>query len=593
MKKRILSFTLAMMMVLSLTACGSSDNSKNEQANSSESGKYKAGTYEGTAKGFGGDIKATVTLSENAIESITVEGDKETQGIGSVAVEQLPQEMVKKQAVEIDGISGATKSSGAIKEAVTNALKEAGVDASKLVAIEDSKTEAKKETLDVDVVVVGAGGAGMTAAIQAKEAGMNVIIVEKAAYAGGNTSRATGGMNAAETSVQKKLGIEDTVETFIKDTMEGGYNLNNLDLVTKMCEESADAIDWLDSIGAPLNEVSFSGGATNKRIHRPEGGTGVGAYLVNAFVKKIDEYQIPVYYNTKATEILMDGNKAVGILAESSETNYTINASSVILATGGFGANEELYTQYKPELKGYVTTNVASATGDGIVMATQVGANTVDMEQIQIHPTVEQSTSLLITESVRGDGAILVNQSGVRFGDELRTRDVVSASIIEQEGSYAYLIFDQQLRDVLSAVEKYIDNGIVAQAKTIEELAKEIDMDSATLAKTVADWNKAVASKNDKEFGRDTGMEHDISVGPYYAIKIAPGVHHTMGGLEINTNSEVINTDGAVINGLFAAGEVTGGIHGGNRIGGTAVTDIVVFGRVAGNSAAEYVSKLK
>ncbi len=593
MKKRILSFILATMMVLSLTACGSKDNSQNDQTSSSTSGKYKAGTYEGTAKGFGGDITATVTLSENAIESITVVGDKETQGIGSVAVEQLPKEMVKKQAVEIDGISGATKSSGAIKEAVANALKEAGVDASKLVALEDSKTEAKKETIDADVVVVGAGGAGMTAAIQAKEAGMNVIIVEKAAYAGGNTSRATGGMNAAETTVQKELGIKDTVDTFIKDTMEGGYNLNNLELVTKMCKESADAITWLDSIGAPLNEVSFSGGATNKRIHRPEGGTGVGAYLVNSFVKKLDEYKIPVYYNTKATEILMDGNKAVGILAESSETNYTINAKSVILATGGFGANEEIYAQYKPELKGYVTTNVATATGDGIVMATAVGANTVDMEQIQIHPTVEQSTSLLITESVRGDGAILVNQSGVRFGDELRTRDVVSASVIEQEGSYAYLIFDQQLRDVLSAVEKYMDNDIVVQADSIEELAKKIDMDSATLAKTVTDWNKAVASKNDKEFGRDTGMEHDISVGPYYAIKIAPGVHHTMGGLEINTNAEVINTDGAVIDGLFAAGEVTGGIHGGNRIGGTAVTDIVVFGRVAGNSAAQYVSELK
>ena len=422
---------------------------------------------------------------------------------------------------------------------------------------------------------------------------MNVAIVEKAAYAGGNTSRATGGMNAAETKVQDKFGIKDTVETFIKDTMEGGYNLNNLSLVTKMCEESADAIDWLESIGAPLPEVSFSGGATNKRIHRPEGGTGVGAFLVNAFTAKIEELDIPIYYNTTATKILMNEGTAVGILAESSEVKYTINAKSVIIATGGFGANEDLYTQYKPELKGYVTTNVPTATGDGITMATEVGANTVDMEQIQIHPTVEQSTSLLITESVRGDGAILVNQSGVRFGDELRTRDVVSASVIEQEGSYAYLIFDQQLRDELSAVEKYIDNNIVTQADSLEELAKAINMDGATLTDTVTRWNKAVASKNDEEFGRDTGMEHDISVGPFYAIKIAPGVHHTMGGLEINTDAQVISTEGSAINGLFAAGEVAGGVHGGNRIGGTAVTDIVVFGRVAGTSAANYVSNLK
>lgn len=587
MKKRFLSMILAATMVMSLTACGSSNNTT-----STPEGTFKAGTYEGTAQGFGGEIKATVTLTADAIESIKVVGDKETQGIGSVAVEQLGENIVKKQAVNIDGISGASVSSAAIKEAVTNALKEAGVDASSLVPVETSTDEVKDETLDVDVIVVGAGGAGMTAAIQAKEAGMNVAIVEKAAYAGGNTSRATGGMNAAETSVQENLGVEDSIATFIQDTMEGGYNLNNLALVTKMCEESADAIDWLESIGAPLPEISFSGGATNKRIHRPEGDTGVGAFLVSAFLDKIEELEIPVYYNTTATKILMEDDAAVGILAESAEVNYTINAKSVIIATGGFGANEDLYPQYKPELEGFVTTNIPGATGDGIIMATEVGAGTVDMEQIQIHPTVEQTTSLLITESVRGDGAILVNQSGVRFGDELRTRDVVSASVIEQEGSYAYLIFDQQLRDELSAVEKYIENNIVTQADSLEELATALDMDSATLVDTVARWNEAVASSNDEEFGRDTGMEHDISVGPFYAIKIAPGVHHTMGGLEINTEAEVISTEGTAINGLFAAGEVAGGVHGGNRIGGTAVTDIVVFGRVAGTSAADYVSNL-
>lgn len=450
MKKRVLSLILAATMAMSLTACGSKKTTETPAAD----GKFKAGTYEATAQGFGGEIKATVTLSGDKIEKIELTGDNETQGIGSVAVETLGEEMVKAQAVNIDDVSGATVSSTAIKEAVTAALKEAGVDASTLVPVESGDVEAKEETLDVDVIVVGAGGAGMTAAIQAHEAGMNVAIVEKAPYAGGNTSRATGGMNAAETSVQEKLGIEDSVETFIKDTMEGGYNKNNLDLVTKMCQESAAAIDWLETIGAPLPEVSFSGGATNKRIHRPENGIGVGAFLVEAFDKKIQELNIPVYYNTTATEILMKDGAAVGILAESKDTKYTINAKAVIMATGGFGANEELYTKYRPELKGYVTTNVPGATGEGITMAEKVGAATVDMEQIQIHPTVEQETSMLITESVRGDGAILVNQSGVRFGDELRTRDVVSASIIEQEGSYAYLIFDQQLRDVLSATEK-------------------------------------------------------------------------------------------------------------------------------------------
>ena len=584
--RRKFAIVLTSAMMLSLAACGTQDNASGS--------KFKAGTYEGTAKGFGGDIKATVTLSGDKIEKIEVTGDKETQGIGSVAVEKLPAKMLETQTVNVDGVSGATVSSGAIITAVTSAFEKAGVDVSKLQAVESDKKEATKETLNVDTVVVGAGGAGMTAALEAKAAGMNVIIVEKASYSGGNTSRATGGMNAAEIKTQKALNVNDTVDQFVKDTMAGGYNKNNEKLVRKMCEESSNAIDWLAEIGAPLTDLSFSGGATNKRIHRPEDGSGVGAFLVKAFNKNIEEKQIPVYYDTEATKILTDDKgAAVGIEAKSEDKVYTINAKSVILATGGFGANEELYTKYKPQLKGYVTTNVSTITGDGIIMATEIGANTVDMEQIQIHLTVEQSTSLLITESVRGDGAILVNKSGVRFGDELRTRDVVSASIIEQEDSFAYLIFDQQLRDELKAVEKYIENGIVTTADSVEELAKKIGLDEKTLSTTVSTWNKAVADKKDAEFGRNTGMDHDISVGPFYAIKIAPGVHHTMGGLEINEKAEVISKDGNAIPGLFAAGEVCGGIHGGNRIGGTAVTDIVVFGRIAGTTAADYTKSLK
>ena len=266
----------------------------------------------------------------------------------------------------------------------------------------------------------------------------------------------------------------------------------------------------------------------------------------------------------------------------------TINAKAVILTTGGFGANEEMYCTYRPDLKGTVTTNAPGATGDGIVMAQAVGADLVDIEQIQLHPTVEQATSMLITEGVRGDGAILVNQSGVRFVNELLTRDVVSAAELEQEGQYAYVIFDQNLREGLKATEKYIKNGIVTEGETIEALAEKLGIDPAVLAKTLADWNDAVAAGEDKEFGRTTGMEHDLSKAPYYAIKVAPGIHHTMGGVKINTNTQVIDTNGNVIPGLFAAGEVTGGVHGGNRIGGNAVADIVVYGRIAGANACLY-----
>ncbi|MCD2502193.1 flavocytochrome c [Clostridium sp. NSJ-145] len=586
MKKKFLSVFLACAMALTFVACGNNENS-----NSSAENTFVAGTYEGTAKGFGGEIKATIKLSDSKIEEIVVVGDKETPTIGGVAIESMPQDMLAKQIANVDIVSGATVTSNAVIEAVTAAFASAGIDASTLVSQEGSATEKTEETLNVDCVVVGAGGAGMTAALEAKAAGLNVVIVEKMAMAGGNSVKATGGMNAAETDVQEAYGVEDSVEVFVEDTMKGGYELNNRELVTKMAEESSDAIEWLEEIGAPLPELSFSGGATNKRIHRPEGGEPVGSFIVDALIKNVEEQGIEIIYNTEAKEILTADNAVAGIKAEGKDKNYTINAQAVILATGGFGANEDMYTQYRPELKGFVTTNTPGATGDGITMAEAVGANLVDIEQIQIHPTVEQTTSLLITESVRGGGAILVNKDAKRFGNELLTRDVVSASIIEQEDGYAYTIFDQQLRDSLSAIEKYVENNIVVQADTIEDLAKELGLDEATLVSTVNTWNEAVANQSDAEFGRNTGMEKNISVGPFYAIKIAPGVHHTMGGVEINTNAEVISKEDTVIPGLFAAGEVAGGVHGGNRIGGTAVTDFVVFGRIAGQSAGKFVNR--
>lgn len=552
---------------------------------------FTAGTYTGTAQGFGGDVTATVTLSETEITDIQVVGDQETDGLGSVAIEQLPPKMLEAQSPNVDAMSGATVTSNAIIEAVTAALSQAGVDASSLVPKEAEDKALEEQTLEADVVVIGAGGAGMTAAITAHEAGKEVILLEKMPYAGGNTTKSTGGMNAAETSVQAELGIEDSVQTFIDDTMTGGKNVNDLALVTTMAENSAEAIDWLASIGAPLPEVSFSGGATNKRIHRPEGGAAVGPYLVEKLLAKIGEDEISLLYNTEATELIVEDGAVTGVKATGDGIRYTINAKAVVLATGGFGANLEMCAAYNPDLAGFVTTNSPCATGDGIKMAEAVGAATVDMEQIQIHPTVYQATSLMVTESVRGGGAILVNASGERFVDEMETRDVVSAAEIAQEGGYAYLVFDQAQRDNLSAIDSYVSNGLTVQADTIEGLATQMGVDASNLQATVEAWNQAVAEQNDEAFGRTTGMDVDISMAPFYAIQIAPGIHHTMGGVKIDTTASVISVDGEPIPGLFAAGEVTGGVHGANRIGGNAVADIIVFGRIAGQSAADYADK--
>lgn len=569
MKK--LSFLLALILVLTL-------------------GAYAQGpaVYEGTAHGFGGEVKVKVTLDGNKIVEIVAEGDKETPGIGAVAIEKIPQLIKDSQKADVDALSGATVTSDAIEEALAAALKAAGVKPEELTAVDVAQTKAEDREISCDVVVIGAGGAGMTAAIAAKEAGANVVVLEKMPYVGGNTLKATGGMNAAETSVQKKLNIEDSVQTFIDDTMKGGKNINDETLVRKMAEGSAAAIDWLETIGAPLPEVSFSGGATNKRIHRPEGGKAVGPYLAEKLHLKLEALQIPLYLDTEATELIMEGNAVTGVIAKSQGAQLTVKAKSVILATGGFGANLAMCEKYNPALKGFVTTNAPCATGDGLVMAEKVGAGFTDIDQIQIHPTVHQATSIMITESVRGGGAILVNQKGDRFYNEMDTRDKVSAAIIAQEGGYAYLIFDQTQREKLSAIEKYVENKLTVQGDSIEALAKEINCDAATLKATLETWSAAQKAQKDEAFGRSTGMEVALEKAPFYAIQIAPGIHHTMGGVKINPQTQVLTPDSQPIPGLYAAGEVTGGVHGGNRIGGNAVCDIIVFGLEAGKNAAAF-----
>ena len=557
-------------------------------------GVFTPGTYEAEAQGLFVPVKVTVTVSEIEITDIQINAEGETPALGGAAADMMKEAILKAQTPNVDGLTGATVTSAAIVKAATEALVAAGADIAALDANRKDlgSEEAPKEekTVETDIVIIGAGGAGMAAAIMAHQAGMNFVILEKMPYVGGNTTKATGGMNAAETHYQKEQGIEDSKALFAADTMKGGHAKNDPLLVATLANSSAEAIEWLDSIGADLPKISFSGGASVNRIHAPADGSGVGNYLVDRFSAKLAELGVPVMLNTKATELLADTEgKICGVKAEGPDAFYTFSCKAVILASGGFGANEDMYTQYRPDLKGTVTTNAPGATGDGIVMAQALGADLVDIGEIQLHPTVEQTTSMLITESVRGDGAILVNQAGVRFTNELLTRDAVSAAELAQEGQYAYILFDQNLRDHLKAIEKYVKADLTKQADTIEGLAEQLGIDPATLAKTLADWNEIVKNQRDTEFGRTTGMNADLTTPPYYAIKIAPGIHHTMGGVKIDVAAQVINTEGKPIPGLFAAGEVTGGVHGGNRLGGNAVADIVIFGRIAAQSAIEYV----
>ena len=597
-------------------------------------------TYTGEAYGHDKEnpVKVTLTIKDKTITKVEVDASHETNGIGSKAAETIPGAIVAANSLEVDGVSGATQTSKAIIEAATAALKQAGLEPSDLVSKNTSTTKAKDIEETVDVVVVGAGGAGMTAAITATDAGKKVIVVESQPIAGGNSVRSTGGMNAAKTPYQDKnefkeaAGVEktlataaekfadnatitalaatvksqwdayqanpqgyfDSVELMELDTLIGGKGKNNPELVKTLAENSAAAIEWLASIGAEVKNVGAFGGASVKRIHRPVNADGkvtaVGAYIVPILEKNLQDRNVQFLFDTTANEIIMKDGKAVGIKATGKDGHkVTINAKSVVIATGGFGANAEMVEKYKPELKGFATTNAEGAQGQGIDMATAAGAATVDMNQIQIHPTVhieEDGNAHLITEGLRGDGAILVNAEGKRFYDEVSTRDKVSAAIIEQTDKSAWLVVDQAMVDKSAVIAGYIKSGYTVTGATYEELAKAMGVDEATFTSTMNTWNQAVEAKSDAEFGR-TSFANPLTTAPYYAIKITPAVHHTMGGIVINPKAEVLNEKGEAISGLYAAGEVTGGVHGANRLGGNAVADFVVFGRISGQSAAD------
>lgn len=444
---------------------------------------------------------------------------------------------------------------------------------------------------NANLVVIGAGGAGLSAAVQASQEGVeNIIVLEKMPLTGGNTNKATGGMNAAESTPQADAGIEDSIQTMIEDTMKGGKELNDPALVEKLANEAKDGIDWLIGLGADLNEVARAGGATNDRIHRPVGGAAVGPTIVKTLKTTAEEQGVDIRTWNEATEILTnDAGKISGVKVKAKDREYTIHTTAIVVATGGFGANTEMISEYRPEIAEFATTNHPGATGDGIQLVQTVGGDLVDIEQIQIHPTGVASQGLLISEGVRGDGAILVNKSGERFYNELETRDNVAAAILGQQDGEAFLVFDEAIKDGLHAIEDYIHAGVVMEADSIEELATLMGVEADTFQATIDTYNTSIETQVD-EMGR-TSLLNPISTSKFYAIHISPIIHHTMGGVHINTEAQVLNSNGEVIEGLFAAGEVTGGVHGANRLGGNAVADIIVYGRQAGISASQFLTK--
>ncbi|WP_101473808.1 flavocytochrome c [Fusobacterium sp.] len=563
--------------------------------------EFKAGTYVGEAKGYRGDIKAQVTVSKDRIENIEIVKNGDTPILSDAAAKKVTENILKYQTLRVDGAAGATSSSRAVERAVKNALKNSGADLSKLnKRIKTEKVaKLKQETVNEDVVVIGAGGAGLVAAIEAKLNGAkNVAVLEKMAFAGGNTLISGGEYAAPNNWIQEKKGIQDSKDIFYNDILKGGDNEGDPKLVRVLADNALDGAKWLrDYVDVTFEDRQlFFGGHSVERSLVPKDATGVE--MIKKLLAKADELGIKVYYETPATELIVDKDRVVGVKAESATTDYTFNAKNgVIIASGGFGSNVQMRMKYNKDIDDSIlSTNTVGITGDGIVMAEKVGAKLEDMQFIQTYPTCDPiSGALLYFGDVRlAGGSILVNQEGKRFVEELQRRDVISMAIKSQPGSVAYQFCDQAQVDNSGVAEHHkgeveylFNNKLLVKANTIKEAADFFGIDAKELEKTVDKYNEYAKNGKDLEFNKRGKLTPFDKNGPFYIMKAVPAVHHTMGGLKIDENARVINQNGEPIKGLYAAGEVTGDIHGTNRLGSDAIADITVFGKIAGKNVMQ------
>lgn len=556
-------------------------------------------TTQGTGVGKHGDMTVAVTFDNGRIQSIEIVKEAENPVLAKKVYTDLKAAVIASNSADLDAISGATFSSKGFLDAVKDAAKKAGVTLSKADAKAIKKVVKNIPAVsNYDVVVIGAGGAGFSAAIEAKNAGANVVLLEKMPAVGGNSLISGAEMNAARNWVQPKLGIlDDSAERHAADTFKGGDKKGDMKVINVMTANALDAAKWCrDYLGVRFEDdnLFFFGGHSRKRALIPVGHTGTE--FIAKFQAKADELGIPVITDMKAEELIKDKTgRVVGVKATSHGATYTFNAKGgVVLATGGFGANKAMVKKYNPKIdERFKTTDAPGTTGEALYMAKRAGAQLVNMGYIQTYPICDPISGVieLIADS-RFDGAIMLNQEGKRFVEELERRDVLSEAILKQTGNYCWVLWNDNIGKISNTVkehpteyEAFTKQGIMATCPDLKCIADFTKMPLKQLESTVKRVSSMAGKGNDKDFHHRGGLM-DMSEGQYYVIKAVPSTHHTMGGVRINEKAQALTAKGQVIPGLWAAGEVTGVTHGTNRLGGNAYTDIIVFGRIAGEAAA-------
>lgn len=609
----------------------------------------KNGKYQVKAKGHGSETMAmNITIVDDKIKNIDIDSSGETKGVADEVFHRLPQKIIDHQTLNVDAISGATISSNGVINGVAQAIVAAGGNAKEWKnRTKPTAKKAKDQEITVDVAIVGAGGAGLAAAVRSIQHGETVAILEKYPQIGGNTSRAGGPMNAAESEWQKQFkslaGERQTLENLAKTPIEkidpeyqadfkklqkqinnyvesnddylfdsvllheiqtylGGKRTDlrgneihgKYDLVHKLVTNALDSVNWLKNLGVKFDDTDVTEpvGGLWRRGHKPV--EPLGYAYIHVLGDWVSDHGIEPYLETKVEHLIIENGKVCGVIAKRTDgSTLTVHAKSVILAAGGFGANTKMvqkYNTYWSKIDDDIaTTNSPSITGDGINLGLEADANLFGMGFIQLMPVSDPVTGELFTGlQTPPANFIMVNQKGNRFVNEFAERDTLAQAAIDNGGLF-YLIADDKIKETAynttqESLDAQVKAGTLFRADTLADLAKQIDMDPNTLVNTIKKYNEAVDKGEDPEFHKNVlGLKCEVA--PFYATPRKPAIHHTMGGLLIDTKAHVLDENGNIINGLYSAGENAGGIHAGNRLGGNSLSDIFTFGRIAANTA--------
>jgi urocanate reductase len=557
------------------------------------------GTYTATAGGRNGDVTMTATFKDGKLATLYVNSD-ESRNIGDAAIEILTNRAIESQCLNFDTVTGATLTSMAFMLDLEDVYTQAGADVKALQEAESGLPVAEAIDEEADVVIVGTGGAALAAAVTALEAGASVVMLDKMDIYGGNTNAGEGTLNAPDPARQEPMGIEDSADKFYEDTYEGGDEKADPELVRILADNSTDAVYWMEGHGLVYNDEVFTAiGGKWQRGHSvkvQKNGQQGGSYYVSCLMSCVERLGGRVYCDAKVEELLTDADgKVCGVKGTrpSSGAEVTVSAKSVVMATGGYAQNAQLAMQYdKRVTESMPSSNVSSSTGDGLPIVQAVGAGLKNMELVQIHPLGDPQNGGVATFVGNWLGVedyVFVNDEAERFTAEDGRRDEIANAILEQTNDEMWLLVDSTDIDADRAdqIADLVATGHSFQADTIEDLADQIGVDPATLVDTIDGYNACIDAGEDTQI--DPGKEllgDKVEDGPFYASKRIPTIHYTMGGMAINTDAQVITEDGDPIDNLYGCGECTGGIQGGNRLGGNSFTDLIVFGRIAGASAA-------